>query len=1400
MIARARAALVAVAASAALAVPGCGLEACGSFGDFTGTPEPEATVQGEIGGDLPDGLVSRASGAELVLQAVSVDGAVVAETKAKLGDRFSLKLGPGRDHFNTRIVAAKGSLVLKDFVAEAKAGDLVDVGQVGLRSTAAAQVVERYAVRERANLPSTPPQTLAAVLTKAAGEGEAQGAFRDVLSQVLAAMDPSTGEPGLAITGHDATADALATAGVDAARWTAALEAAVDASLVPIVCDPSRLRVLFTVDASGQGKDGNGAPQFIRQPTKEGKVFLGITLDPTSPVPDAAGTLRPRLTPNDLDTVMLDDGTGGDEVASDGVYSRIVDLPRGMRVLYKYTNGSPGEGFTGTEEWPGNARILVVEDVLTNSASGTPDCLVVRRDAFGDEASNKNFVNLNARLGGGDLDYDDDLGGPVIPAAPGEGLLRPGGLQVGDVAASGPLTPEGVPEARENGVCATCPAPLTVSAEDEQPPRLVAAAFVSSDQTRVVFSEDVDVTTGGAAGNYLLVDAANRPVRVTGVIVQGGTATLSHDAVDPRARFTVAVKDVTDASLQQNPIAPGAKIRVGADLTPPTIVSVRPGSIVDVNPAARPGDPSTGEVVVVTFSEVLDRISAENAASWTVEGLEVFAAFQRGRDVYVVTSQMQRAASYALDVGLVFDVAGNVMAGVAPIPFRGLSLSTVTFRAVVDFAWRSVDGTERGLPQGADLYLTGTVLKEARALDGGDLRVPGRTDVAGVPGFKLEPTDETHEGAPVHAITLRLPAGTYAYKLAYAKPGDHLDPPTTLETVTKALATRNDAGGVAVDPITLQGRDGLSYVGARLSLTGQDLPGPGVLFKRENPDEVLVVGEVDKDLPAHVVGTWRDAPFGRGADYDDGLVELPMPLAGVDDTAPPKLLGARARDSESVLLSFDELVDGSDATIRVTSDAGDLAIVETLVGQPLPNQIVVRTAAMALDAAYTAVVAGVADRDGNSLATPVTVGFTSPAGFAPFTPIVDEDPPQIASVAATAPTTIEVAFAERVGERTADVENYALSHREGGAAPTVVSSRLIDGGRTVVLTTTPQERQAPYRVRVSNAVDVAGNVATATDVDFAGFGEFVAPEIEWARAVTPNRVAVKWNEPVTPETAGDLAAYAIDGLTIQTARHGGATELVNAAFNAPLAPFSTDLVILSTSTMAAGTTYTIDAAGVQDLSGNDSAATATFAGIASAPTVDVFLTYLISTNATVVGTQPGRALSPAQLDEQREGVFVLGTALTEDGSQPVASHPFTQALGGFPSEDEGGTLEGVEEQLKDDGTQGDEAAGDRVYTLRVPGVPLGSTLSWKAIASYSTAYRDASGDPFAAFADAQPGPFNFSDGQEFPGNDDAAYLVADLDGDGKIHLENLYGDEITFKRKTGSPAFHLVVDRARRAE
>lgn len=482
-----------------------------------------------------------------------------------------------------------------------------------------------------------------------------------------------------------------------------------------------------------------------------------------------------------------------------------------------------------------------------------------------------------------------------------------------------------------------------------------------------------------------------------------------------------------------------------------------------------------------------------------------------------------------------------------------------------------------------------------------------------------------------------------------------------------------------------------------------------------------------------------------------------------------------------------------------------LPVVETLVGVPQSTQIVVRTGAMDLDTAYTALVSQVSDAAGN-VSGQATVGFTSPGAFSPFTPLVDDIAPTVASVRATSPTEVEVRFSERVASATVVAEAFALAHAEGGVAPTLVSVRPAQGGLSAIITTSEQERQEAYTLSLTGIEDVAGNEMDDLTLPFDGFGEFDAPEIEWAQPLSPTRVAVKWNEAVTADSATRPEAYVINGLTISSVRFSNSDALKNAAFNPAWAPLRQDIVILSTSPMVPAGAYEVVATGVQDLSLNDSSTSATFDGVGESPEVDVILSYLVSDSATVVGVgaggapgTPGRALSPSDVATQREGIFVVGTALNESGSTPVEDHAFTIALGGFPPD--GAPLDGVEFELVDDGTGGDAAANDNVYTARISSVPLGSTISFKAFASFTSSFGAENPQfPGAAFADAEAGPSVFGDGQEYPGNDNAVFLVADRDEDGIIRVDNLFGDEISFKRKTGFPAFHFAIDHARRRD
>ena len=375
-----------------------------------------------------------------------------------------IQLEPSRDYSGLRLVARAGEVVLKAVIPELQRTAVFDLGVIDQTTTASTQLIQEKIAGGGGSFAAMPASVVKDLLAQIQGGGPEILEFSRLVSLVLsaAAVGSESNEPAF---GHlDAllregfvAQHAQELPGSIAADYRNALTAAIDRLEITLICDAALIKVMFTVDLSGKALDGNGAPQLIRQSTRSDRVFLAVTADESSPVPDSANLLKTQMVPNDPDTAMVDDGSGGDEEAGDGVFTRVLILPRGMRVKYKYTNGSAGEGWTRTEEWPGNARILEVKDILTRHGDGSPDCLVIRRDVFGDEASNKNFVNTNAELkgSGGTLSFFKDLGG--APAAPlAEGRFA-GGLELGDVRLGPPLSPLGMPEAAENGVARAAP-------------------------------------------------------------------------------------------------------------------------------------------------------------------------------------------------------------------------------------------------------------------------------------------------------------------------------------------------------------------------------------------------------------------------------------------------------------------------------------------------------------------------------------------------------------------------------------------------------------------------------------------------------------------------------------------------------------------------------------------------------------------------------------------------------------------------------------------------------------------------------------------------------------------------------------------------------------------------------
>jgi len=215
--------------------------------------------------------------------------------------------------------------------------------------------------------------------------------------------------------GADYTGDAAADLTTEA--FDTALEAALAALEFDVCYAQDTIKVVLIADFREGGKDRNCSNINRFKWTIDAvdkRMFITGALHEstpncdTDPAPcidsatfDAAGQKMGNWSPNTIP--MYDDGTNGDAVSGDNLWTLSFDLPwfdageataRWVRIGYKFTWGSQGALWTGSEEWPGNQRILELRDI-------NGDRMIVRQDIYGDETTNKDKSNLLAPAKGG---------------------------------------------------------------------------------------------------------------------------------------------------------------------------------------------------------------------------------------------------------------------------------------------------------------------------------------------------------------------------------------------------------------------------------------------------------------------------------------------------------------------------------------------------------------------------------------------------------------------------------------------------------------------------------------------------------------------------------------------------------------------------------------------------------------------------------------------------------------------------------------------------------------------------------------------------------------------------------------------------------------------------------------
>lgn len=435
---------------------GCGLEAI-FLGLPTGgehkPPPPVITtkLQGQAPGLANASVVVRAGNAEIAQGNTDAQGA------------FDIELPGGTDFSNLTVEVQLKAALLKLLIGSVPQGKTTTTDDITIETTAMALILEANLSLLGLQTLNYPQQGIESALTRLKTSITSDDKAKLVLSmlkaihvealkrdsssailQIPAYNTPPNGT-GLPLVETSALQSDAFGAGIDyctkdqssgctdgpetsSDAFDTALAEAAQAFNRPSCTPGETIRVVITASIDPNAKDGNCAS--ISQ-WKHAKRYGGTSCQTcsvyfTGGIHKDSGIQDPKVAqllsnwePNTVK--MYDDGTNGDLVAGDGIWTLTMELPAPrkpansascqsnadcpktqgcvsgachevMRIGYKFTYGQKGDVWGGTEEFPGNQRLLEIVDQ-------NGDGFVSRHDTFADESANKDKVNTLQKKG-----------------------------------------------------------------------------------------------------------------------------------------------------------------------------------------------------------------------------------------------------------------------------------------------------------------------------------------------------------------------------------------------------------------------------------------------------------------------------------------------------------------------------------------------------------------------------------------------------------------------------------------------------------------------------------------------------------------------------------------------------------------------------------------------------------------------------------------------------------------------------------------------------------------------------------------------------------------------------------------------------------------------------------------
>ncbi len=260
----------------------------------------------------------------------------------------------------------------------------------------------------------------------------------------------------------------------------------------------------------------------------------------------------------------------------------------------------------------------------------------------------------------------------------------------------------------------------------------------------------------------------------------------------------------------------------------------------------------------------------------------------------------------------------------------------------------------------------------------------------------------------------------------------------------------------------------------------------GVGFYRITPGLAITAGARDEGgtTVTLTTGAQKDLPYtlevgamlsAAGQMLDPAKSGATFYGIATPDTAPPRVLGAMAVTSTSVVVSFSEPLDDSALNVsayRITSasDGARLPVAGAALNATR-TEVMLATSAQA-GVEYALVVTNLADQAGNVIADANTASF---AGI-PAETVVQL--PRIVAAISTGNTTVAVTFSRPMADTAAQGGNYAIVQKNvvsEAAGLIVTGAQFLRSDRTVVQLTTMSQSQVTYELTVAGVTDIEGN-------------------------------------------------------------------------------------------------------------------------------------------------------------------------------------------------------------------------------------------------------------------------------------------------------------------------------------